>query len=498
MYFQIIFTILLFWLGGALSQDLNGRREYKRVCYYTNWAQYRPGGGKFFPENIQPDLCTHLVYAFARLDMYKIKTLEWNDDKMYIRFNALKSRSKNLKTLIAIGGWNAGSAAFSRMVKTAGHRSQFIQSVIDFCRLHGFDGFDLDWEYPARRGGRPEDKRNLILLLKEMRAAFMREAMTKKRAPLLLTAAVPAGKLSIDAGYDIPRISSYLDFINLMTYDLHGAWEKFTGENAPLHARGAEHGDARQLNVEWAANYWVSKGAPKEKLIIGMPTYGRTFTLANSAMYGIGASVTGPGQAGKYTRENGFLSYYEICSMEEETKGKTYWDNEGKVPYFVDGRLWAGFDNVRSILLKTKWLIQQGFGGAMVWSLALDDFGKSCKSSQRPYPLISTIKDELIRAEKGFTGKPTKRMTTKMTRMTTKSRPTTQTSTPEPPYPDDDFSCVGRKTGFYPDPKSCRGFYRCDSGTASHYMCQMGLRFNPKYNVCDWPINVDCHIKFWL
>ena len=73
----------------------------------------------------------------------------------------------------------------------------------------------------------------------------------------------------------------------------------------------------------------------------------------------------------------------------------------------------------------------------MVWSLALDDFGKSCKSSQRPYPLISTIKDELIRAEKGFTGKPTKRMTTKMTRMTTKSRPTTQTSTPEPPYPDD-------------------------------------------------------------
>ena len=59
----------------------------------------------------------------------------------------------------------------------------------------------------------------------------------------------------------------------------------------------------------------MSKGAPKEKLIIGMPTYGRTFTLANSAMYGIGASVTGPGQAGKYTRENGFLSYYEVSSL---------------------------------------------------------------------------------------------------------------------------------------------------------------------------------------
>ena len=63
---------------------------------------------------------------------------------------------------------------------------------------------------------------------------------------------------------------------------------------------------------EWAANYWVNKGAPKEKLIIGMPMYGRTFTLANAALPGIGATATGPGRAGKYTREAGFLSFYEV------------------------------------------------------------------------------------------------------------------------------------------------------------------------------------------
>lgn len=493
MYFQVILTLVLLGLSSVVSQDVNGHRKYKRVCYYTNWAQYRPGSGKFMPENIQPDLCTHLVYAFARLAQNEIKTLEWNDEAMYKRINALKSKS-NLKTLIAIGGWNAGSTVFSQMVRTSSSRSQFIKSVIGFCRKYDFDGFDLDWEYPARRGGRPDDKTNLILLLKEMRAAFMREAITTKRAPLLLTAAVPAGQMSIDVGYDVPQISRYLDFINLMTYDLHGAWEKFTGENAPLHPRGAEHGKNRQLNVAWAAQYWVRKGAPKEKLIIGMPTYGRTFTLTSPTHYGIGSSAKGPGTAGKYTRENGFLSYYEICTMEDQKQGKTYWDPEGMVPYFVDGTLWAGFDNVKSIELKTKWLIENGFGGAMVWSLALDDFAKVCQSSPRRYPLLSTINDELTRAEKGITGKP-------FTKLTTKLRPTptpqTTTTTPVPPYPDDDFSCVGRKAGFYPDPKNCRAYYRCDWGTASHYMCPRGLKFNPKLSVCDWPFNVKCHIKFW-
>ena len=59
-----------------------GKREYKRVCYYTNWAQYRPDGGKFTPESIHPDLCTHLVYAFAKLEQNEIKPLEWNDLQM--------------------------------------------------------------------------------------------------------------------------------------------------------------------------------------------------------------------------------------------------------------------------------------------------------------------------------------------------------------------------------------------------------------------------------
>lgn len=99
-------------------------KNYVRVCYHTNWSQYRPGAGKFWPENIDPLLCTHLMYSFARISHGKLAMYEWNDDKLYPRFNALKQKNRELKTLLAVGGWNHENAnsPFSKMVKTAASR----------------------------------------------------------------------------------------------------------------------------------------------------------------------------------------------------------------------------------------------------------------------------------------------------------------------------------------------------------------------------------------
>ena len=123
-------TVLLAVMA-ALSASCT---EYHRVCYYTNWAQYRPEGAKFFPEDVDPFLCTHLMYSFAKIDSQnKIAMYEWNDDKMYVRFNDLKKQNPELKTHLAIGGWNHESGAispFSRMVRTAASRKVFIDSVI--------------------------------------------------------------------------------------------------------------------------------------------------------------------------------------------------------------------------------------------------------------------------------------------------------------------------------------------------------------------------------
>ena len=99
--------------------------NYVRVCYHTNWSQYRPRDGKFWPENIDPELCTHLVYSFAKINQNnQLAMYEWNDDKLYPRFNALKKQNSDLLTLLAVGGWNHENAnsPFSRMVKTKASR----------------------------------------------------------------------------------------------------------------------------------------------------------------------------------------------------------------------------------------------------------------------------------------------------------------------------------------------------------------------------------------
>lgn len=126
---------------------------------------------------------------------------------------------------------------------------------------------------------------------------------------------MPVGPDNIKGGYDVPAVASYLDFINLMAYDFHGKWERETGHNAPLHSPSSDSQWQKQLNIEHAAGLWVKLGAPKEKMVIGMPTYGRSFTLSDTSKHGVHAPASAGGKEGTYTKEGGFLAYYEVCTL---------------------------------------------------------------------------------------------------------------------------------------------------------------------------------------
>jgi GH18 family chitinase len=149
-------------------------------------------------------------------------------------------------------------------------------------------------------------------------------------------------------------------------------------------------GTSAQLNVEWAANYWVQKGAPKGKINIGIPFYGRSFTLSTSDT-GVGVLATA-GQSGPYVRSAGYLSYYEICGL--INKGASmHFLNDQRVPYLVFEKQWVGYDNPSSLREKVQWVKNNGYGGIMVWSLDLDDVkGHFCGNGS--FPLANAIKDE--------------------------------------------------------------------------------------------------------
>ena len=376
------------------SRHQSGKVEGPRVvCYYTNWAQYRQGKGKYDPTSIKSagSICTHIHYAFAKIENGELKPYEWNDpdhdghDGNFRLVTNLKKSVPGLKVLLSVGGWNMNSGPFSRMVRTPESRKKFINSSISLLNQYNFDGLDYDWEYPTQRDAPvPEDKHRFTLLLKETAQAF-KDKSTNQRAggdPLLVSAALGAGQKVVNVSYEWAEIHKYLDYAVLMSYDFHGSWDNVTGENSPLYNAPDDPG----MSVNASVALWTSLGFPADKLCAGVASYGRSFTLKSPSESGLGAPVSGPGQAQQYTRLAGMDSYYEICQIIEQGGVVTQLEKQA-VPYVVSGNQWIGYDDQASFQKKVAFVKNNNLGGVALWSLDLDDFaGQFCKSGD--YPLI--------------------------------------------------------------------------------------------------------------
>ncbi|XP_030368868.1 acidic mammalian chitinase-like [Scaptodrosophila lebanonensis] len=434
-------------------------------CYWGTWANYRPGDGKFEPSNIDTSLCTHISYTFFGIsESGEFKSLDpWLDLDSGLGFIsktiALKQKNSNLKIIATVGGWNEGSNKYSAMAADPNKRALFISSALSFIQEHGFDGLDVDWEYPVERGGVPEDRNNFVTLLSEIKQVFDQHGLE-------LSIAVGASKARAEISYDIPAISQHVSYINVMTYDFHMANDGYLGFNTPLP------------EVQQAIDYWLEKGAPAQKLVLGLAFYGHTYQMADSSQNGPGDRSSGPGTAGKYTQQSGFLGYNEICL----NNWAAVFNEEYGAPYAFQDNQWVSYDNVQSIERKMKIVNTKSLAGAMVWSIETDDFRGRCGES---YPLLKAIRNAVSLAE----GDTESVVTSKPSTPTT-SAATTATSAPVAPTQ----SSACSSDGYFRHSTDCQRFYQCVAGRRFEFTCPNGLYFDPNLLVCNWSSAVSYNI----
>ncbi|GAU96035.1 hypothetical protein RvY_07538 [Ramazzottius varieornatus] len=476
-----------------------------RGCYYPNWAQYRPGVASFKPGNVDPSLCTYVLVAFGQISGNQLTTLEWNDEAAFQQLNALKASNPNLKILYSVGGWTLTSQLVS-MAATPSSRATFVQSAVTQLRKYNLDGLDVDWEFPSA-----SDAPQYSALLTELRAAFDAEGRQTGKQRLMLTAAL---HLLSDGGYSGSVLNKTLDIANVMTYDMYGAWSpNQVGHQAPLFK--GPFGTPSALNTAQIMLDWAAAGVDKSKLAVGLPLYGRGW-MSSSSQHGLGSPATGPITASTYTTESGSWPYFEICSKIASEKATKVFDTNIQAAYAYTNTWWMGYDDQQTIIAKTQWAKQNGFGGVYVWDLSTDDFMNMC--GQGKNPLLTAIRDTLAGTSTQTTTQLPSSSTARTATMTTTARPisttrtsptTTTTRSTARPVPTTTTTKSGSSTvsgvssvcgrdlcqkngpGSFAVQACSPAYCDCDAnGNAFYRQCGNSLVFDPVKKYCNWKSSV--------
>lgn len=242
------------------------------ICYYGGWSIYRPAPGNFSLENFDAHLCTHLVFAFALLREDGNIYADADNTAMYNAMKKLRGENKNLKLLLAIGGWTEGSKDFSAVAADEQRRDVFINSALAFLSQWEFDGIDIDWEFPAdtAQGGTAADKENLPKFLNALNYRLKNEDPQGK-ITYLLSIACGTGYAVVEKGYDVKEVSANVDYVNLMAYDLN-MWSTatpFIRHHSPLYNTSLDDDHYTKLTIEAIVNNYIDKGADPSKLVLG-------------------------------------------------------------------------------------------------------------------------------------------------------------------------------------------------------------------------------------
>ncbi len=322
--------------------------QHKIIAYYT-------GNGETI-QQYPVEKLTHIIFSFLKIQNDTLTFHNENQRKTLQQLVQLKSKNPQLKIMVSIGGWG-GCAPCSELFSSAAHRNTFAKTTVALFRQYNIDGIDLDWEYPVIEGYPGHkyaiaDKTNFTALVKNLR-----QEMGDK---FLLSFAAGGFISYLEKSIDWNEVVPMVDFINLMTYDLVNGNSTVTGHHTQLKSY-----IPGQETTETCVNWLLNKNVPADKLIIGAAFYARVWENVadrNQGLY----------QQGKFKYS---LPYKNFSTFFSDSSGFIYhWDKKAKAPfqYNPQKKLFATFDDKRSIGEKSKFIRKKKLGGIMFWELSED------------------------------------------------------------------------------------------------------------------------------
>lgn len=332
-------------------------QDYVVIGYVAGWKTLNP-------KKIPVDKLTHINYAFADVKdgvVTHIGDRKEKDSLNFVQLRRLKEINPELKLLVSIGGWT-NSKGFSEAVSSPEGIKKLTQSGIEFLQKYHLDGLDFDWEYPGLLGDdnphKPEDKENFVAMLRSFREAL--DSLGAIDDTHYLSTIASGGFRKYLEANDMAEAQKYLDLINIMTYDFYTGSDEVTGHHANLHGYGGKGASA-----EKAVKEHVEFGVPAEKIVLGVPFYGRMWRQ-------VGADQNGLDQPGAYAMG---LPYHQVLALSKNSNYQRFWDEAAEAPYLYSAKdsTWITYEDEESLQGKMQFVKDHKLAGAMFWELSEDN-----------------------------------------------------------------------------------------------------------------------------
>jgi GH18 family chitinase len=372
-----------------VSTQLFAQNKIVIGCYQSWKFQQYPE--LLDPQNIPYDKLTVINYSFFYpLESGEIVGMDPAAD-LYLLKGKTDSLSLNIapgesiieltkrhgtKVVLSIGGWET-SNNFPQVSADPTKRANFAHWCIKHIQQYGFDGIDIDWEFPGykKHEGTDQDRENFTIFLQTIRDS-LQSFETKSGKSLLLTVSLPAAAVHL-LDIEVEKITPLVDYMNIMTYDLYGSWGKISNHNSALYSP-AQGDSARCLDGAFKL-YHETHNVPAEKITLCAAFFGYSYSNCNK--------IYGEHQGADTVL---FKAGEDILFSQIEEKMylfNRYWDAKAQAPYLISksNSTLISFDDEESVALKSDYVIENNAGGLTIWPL-MEDYLKNGKT-----PLLDVI-----------------------------------------------------------------------------------------------------------